>query len=137
MPAPFAIISPEAIAHRLAFRRDTVTLEAAGAIYTQLSIDTHADGHEDIPSQAHDAATTIQDLIARHEPRGLVDSARFIEDVDAMVETARELRDSTAHAYDRHDKHTVQAGEALEILLAYSDLLETADFELRTGARTA
>lgn len=135
--AVFAIMSAEAIAHRLAFRPDTVTLEAAREIYTQLSIDAHADGHENLPAQAHDAAAALQDLIPCQKPDTLVGSARFIDDVDAIIETARELRDATAGAYDRYDKHTARAAEALEILLAYSALLQTADFELRTGVRGA
>lgn len=135
MTAPFGIMSAEAIAHRLASHPDTVTLEAARAIFTQLSIDAHADGHEDLPAKAQEAASTIHDLIPCQEPRTLVDSARFIDAVDAVIETARDLRDSTHDAYDRYDKHTAQAAEALEILIAYSSLLETADFELRTGTR--
>lgn len=136
MPA-FGIISIEAIAHRLEFRRDTVTLEAVKAIYVQLSGDALADGHEELPAQAHDAAAEIQYLIASGKPRGLVDSARQIGVAADLIETASDIRDSTASAYDRYDKHTAQAAEALEILSAYSDLLETADFDLRTGIRSA
>ncbi|MET4143835.1 hypothetical protein [Arthrobacter sp. UYCo732] len=133
----FAILSTEAIAHRIQFHRDTVTLESAKAIYAHLSVDAQADGHETLSSQTHEVAATIQELIHCQEPRGLVDSGRFIESIDAIVETARDLRDSTSEAYDRYDKRTAQAAEALEILLAYSDLLGTADFELRTGTRAA
>lgn len=133
MPSPFAILSTEAIAYRLEFHRDTVTLEAVTAIYARLSIDAHADGHEDIPAQAHDAVAAIGKLIADGKPRGLTDSARQIRDVDALIETALVIRDATASAYDRYHAHTDQAKEAVEILLAYSELIDAADFQMRTG----
>lgn len=136
MPSPSSILSIEAIAHRLEFHRDTVTLEAARLIYTQLCTDALADGHEELPAQAHDAAAEIQHLIASGKPRGMVDSARHIGLVDDIIETALDIRDSTAAAYDRYSRHTARAAEALEILSAYSALLESADFELRTGTRT-
>ncbi|ACL42197.1 hypothetical protein Achl_4246 (plasmid) [Pseudarthrobacter chlorophenolicus A6] len=133
MPSPFAIVSAEKIAHRLEFMRDTVTLEAVRDIYVQLSVDADRDGHEDLSSQADDAANSVRELIASRDPRGLTDSARHIRDVDAMVDTAVEVRDATANAYDRFFHITEQTKEALEILLAYSELIEAADFQMRLG----
>lgn len=134
MPSPFAIVSTEKIAHRLEFQRDTVTLEAVRDIYVQLSVDADRDGHEDLSSQADAAVDTVRGLIASREPRGLTDSARHIRDIDSMIDTAVELRDATVGAYDRYFHIAEQAKEAVEILLAYSELIEAADFQMRLGA---
>lgn len=133
MPSRYADISAAQTAQRIETMRDTVTLEAVRGTYDQLSMDACNAGHEDLSSKFEETAATLRELVASGEPRGLTDSARMILAIDTMIDTAGELRDGTACAWGRYDHHTKEATEALEILIAYSALLETADFDLRTN----
>jgi hypothetical protein len=83
------------------------------------------------------ALTAASTESSRREPRGLTDSARHILDVDVMIDAAVEVRDAAAGAYDRYFHITEQTKEALEILLAHSELIEAADFQMRTGVEQA
>jgi hypothetical protein len=74
-----------------------------------------------------DGATAPSRKSSRREPRGLTDSAR---DIDGMVDTAVELRDATVGAYGWYFHIADQTKEAVEILLAYSELIEAADFQM-------
>lgn len=131
MTAAFGFPTPDSVARRLEFSKDTVTLESVRDTFTQLSRDANADNRGDLPAEAHEAAVLVEQLIASGEPRGLADSARQIADVESLIRTTRELRDSTAEAYSSHNVHTTQVAEALEILTAYGVLLLAADLDMR------
>lgn len=137
MPPRLLPVSTETVARRLELNPGTVTLAAAKVIIDGLGLDTEADGHSGLATEAFELAIEVQAIADAPEPGGLVAFARMIQDMDDIVLKAYELRNNTAGAYDRYDKHTVQATEALEILAATVVKLEAADFELRTGARAA
>ncbi|GAA4032974.1 hypothetical protein GCM10023063_15420 [Arthrobacter methylotrophus] len=137
MPPRLRPVNAETISRRLELRPDTVALGAAKVSYDRLGQDAETDGHTGLATEVFELATDLQDLIDTPEPRGLVASARMIQDMDGLVLRASDLRANVAGAYDRFDSHTAWATEAMEILIATVVKLEAADLELRTGTRAA
>jgi hypothetical protein len=137
MPARLPHVAAETVARRLELRPGTVTLDALKDIYTGLGEDALTDGHSVLKVEAFAMAAAVQELIETPEPSGLAASARLIVTVDDLIVSAYELRTDVAGAYDRFDKHTARATEAVEILTAIGVKLEAADLELRTGTRAA
>lgn len=137
MPPRLRPVNTATVARRLELQPDTVTLSAAKFIIDNLGRGAEADGHTGLATEAFELAIEVQAIVDTPEPRGLVASARMIEDMDGIVLKADELRITTAETYDRFDKQTAQATEALEILTAIVVKLEAADLELRVGTRAA
>jgi hypothetical protein len=137
MPPRLHPVTRETVARRLELQPDTVTFEAARTLFNGLGLDAEMDGHRDLKAEAYALGISIQDLIETPEADGLVASARMILAVDDLIDAAQDLRTDVAGAYDRFDRHTARATEALEILTAIGVQLEAADFELRTGTRAA
>lgn len=137
MPPRLRPVNTATVARRLELHPGTVTLGASRVIYEELARDADRDGNTGLATEAFELAQSVQDLIDEPQPAGLVASARRIQDMDDLVYKADELRTNTAGTYDRFDKHTAQATEALEILTAIVVQLEAADFELRTGTLAA
>jgi hypothetical protein len=133
MPAVLPYISEVTVQERLVLRPETVDLAAVLAIYRSLSTDALADGHENLAAEGRDAADAVVQVMTCSQPRGLVDSNSLLLQVDRLIEAGELLRSETASAYDRYDKHTKLATEALELLIAYRVLLEEGDFDLRVG----
>lgn len=125
------------VAARIELQPDTITLAAAKAIYNRLGDTAAADNHHELKVDAYDMAKAVQDIIDTPEPDGLVSSARLINEADNLLVAAGSLRGLAAECYDRFRATTKQATEALEILTAWTVMLETRDFELRTGIRAA
>jgi hypothetical protein len=137
MPPRLRPINAETVARRLELHPGTVTLGAAKVIYDRLGQCAEMDGHTGLATEVFELATDLQELIDTPEPRGLVASARMIEDMDGLVLRGNDLRTNVAGTYDRFDRNTAWATEALEILTASVVKLEAADLELRTGTRAA
>lgn len=137
MPPRLHPVNAETVASRLELYPDTVTLGAAKVLYDTLGQDTERDGHTGLATEVFELATDLQELIDTPEPCGLVASARVIKAMDGLVLRGSDLRTNIAGAYDRFDKHTAWATEALEILTATVVKLEADDLELRTCTRAA
>lgn len=137
MPPRLHPINAATVARRLELHPGTVTLESAKAIYNRLGDIAAADGHHEVKVEAFAMAKAVQELIDTPKPDGLVASARLILAVDELTLAGGDLRADVARAYDRFDKQTGRATEALEILTAIGVLLEAADLDLRTGNRAA
>lgn len=137
MPPKLNPITAETVAARIELHPDTITLAGAKAIYNRLGDTAATDGHHELKVDAYDMAKAVQELIEAPGPSNLVASARLINEADNLLVAAGSLRDLTAECYDRFRATTKQATEALEILTAWTVMLEAADFELRTGTRAA
>jgi hypothetical protein len=132
MPPKLRPVSLEAVAARIDLRPETVDLNAVKNICTRMGEDARFDGHQELKVHAYEMANVVQDLIEIPKPGDMVSSARLIADADIAVRDAAGLRDAVADAYDRFHSATAQATEALEILTAWTVMLESADFGLRT-----
>ena len=137
MPPKLKAVTAETVAARIELRPGTITLEAAKAIFTALGHRLSADQYSELKVEAYALAETIQELIDTPAPDGLVASARMITSADLVLESATDLRAEIATAYDRFHSATAQATEGLEVLTAWTVMLEVADFDLRTGSRAA
>ena len=137
MPPKLKAVTAETVAPRIELQPDTISLAAAKAIYNRLGDTAAADGHHELKVEAYALAETIQELIDTPAPDGLVASARMITSADLVLESATDLRAEIATAYDRFHSATAQATEGLEVLTAWTVMLEVADFDLRTGSRAA
>lgn len=137
MPPKLNAVTAETVAARIELHPDTITLAAAKAIYNRLGDTAAADDHHELKVEAYDMAKAVQELIDTPDPAHLVASARLIAEADNLLMAAGSLRDLTAECYDRFRATTKQATEALEILTAWTVLLEATDFELRIGIRAA